>query len=271
MADRERNIEGAITLRDEVSSDGLIDGHIKLQQPLQGYRAGSDAVLLAAAVPVLGQQRILDAGAGVGAISVCLAYLNRQALVSGIDIQPDLVQLARRNAEQNGFDKRLDMVAGDITHPPPEILSKQFDHVVCNPPFYPAGRASKSPDPGKAVAHGEGLVTLAEWISFCVKRARPGGSISFIHRAERLPDILTGLSQAGAGDIRILPLWPGPGRSAKRVIVQALAQRRGPAQLLSGITMHAADGSGTDDAQKLLRHGYRIDMANEGGVIAGNS
>lgn len=270
MTVQDRNFDGVVGPQDKVSSDGLLDGRVQLFQPLQGYRAGSDAVLLAAAVPVLGPQRVLDAGAGVGGVSICLANLNRQVLVAGLEIQPDLVLLARRNVVRNGYIDRLQMFLGDIMRSPPEILSDQFDHVVCNPPFYSEGTASKSPDLGKAVAHGEGAVGLADWISFCAKRARPGGSITFIHRAERLPEILVGLSQAGAGDIRTLPLWPGFGRPAKRVIVQALAQRRGPAQLLSGIAMHGNDGGDTEEAQKLLRLGYRIDLANGGNVISGN-
>lgn len=267
MAHQDRNDELAVAPLNQVSDDGLIDGRVRLLQPLQGYRAGSDAILLAAAVRVFGQQRVLDVGAGVGAVSLCLACLNRQVLVSGVEIQPDLVRLAGRNVERNRFGDRVEIVCGDIASAPPQILNQQFDHIVCNPPFYSDGKATASPDPGKAIAHGEGMAPLAAWISFSVKRALPGGSVTFIHRAERLPDILTGLDRAGAGDMRILPLWPGPGRSAKRVIVQALAQRRGPARLLSGITMHNDDGGDTEDAQKLLRHGFRIDMANEGAVI----
>jgi tRNA1(Val) A37 N6-methylase TrmN6 len=268
MANPAPNDEAAASLRDQVSSDGLIDGRVRLLQPLQGYRAGSDAILLAAAVPISGRQRVLDAGAGVGAVSICLACLNRQVLVAGIEIQLNLVRLAGRNVEHNCFNDRVEIISGDITCAPSQILTEQFDHVVCNPPFYSDGKATASPDPGKAIAHGEGMVPLTEWISFCVKRALPGGSITFIHRAERLPDMLTGLGQAGAGDIRILPLWPGPGRPAKRVIVQALAQRRGSARLLSGITLHNDDGGETEDARRLLRHGYRIDLTNAGDVIS---
>lgn len=263
----DRKFDGAGTVVEQISNDSLIDGRVKLLQPLKGYRAGSDAVLLAAAVAVTDGQRILDVGSGVGAVSLCLAYWHSQINIIGLEIQRNLVELARRNMELNDVSDRIEMLRGDIARAPVEIISQQFDHIVCNPPFYADGKATSSPKAEKAVAHGEGTTSLDDWVSFCVKRALPGGSITFIHRTERLPELLTGFSQAGAGDIRILPLWPAPVREAKRVIVQALAQRRGPARLLSGIAMHNDDGSDTEAARQLLRDGNRIDMENGGGVV----
>jgi tRNA1(Val) A37 N6-methylase TrmN6 len=238
----------------ELTHDGLLDRRILLRQPRRGYRAGSDAIILAAAVPARAGELVLDAGAGVGAVALCLAARCGGISVRGLEIQAPLARLARENIRENGLDGRVEVLAGDIRRPPAEIGQAVFDHAVCNPPFYPAGRATASPDPGKAAAHGEGEVPLDEWLAFCLRRTAPGGSVTIIHRADRLEAILWGLRQ-GAGDMVVFPLWPRPGRPAKRVIVQARVGRKGPTVLHPGLRLHRDDGGDTDQAAAILRRG----------------
>ncbi len=238
----------------ELTHDGLLDRRILLAQPRQGYRAGSDAILLAASVVVDAGQVVLDAGAGVGAVALCLAARRMGVSVRGLEIQTGLVDLAQDNIRRNGLGGRVGVMAGDIRQPPPEIGRAVFDHTVCNPPFYPAGRASASPDAGKAAAHGEGDVPLDEWLAFCLRRTKPGGTVTMIHRADRLDAILSGLRQ-GAGDMVVFPLWPKPGRPAKRIIVRATVGRKGPTILHPGLCLHQDDGSDTEQAAAVLRRG----------------
>jgi tRNA1(Val) A37 N6-methylase TrmN6 len=251
----------------DLSEDGLLDRRVRVVQPAKGYRAGSDAVLLAAATPVSAGDVVLDAGAGVGAVSLCLAFANPAVTVRGIELQSDLVELASGNIRRNHCADRVEILQGDVGDPPPAIRGRQFDHVVCNPPFHEGGKATRPPSAGKAIAHIEEELSLADWITCCVKRARPGGSVTFIHRAERLPELTSGFQRMAAGDLRVLPLWPSAGKPARRVIVQALAQGRGPARLLPGIAMHDEDGADSDAARRLLRDGYRIDMSADGAVM----
>jgi tRNA1(Val) A37 N6-methylase TrmN6 len=154
---------------------------------------------------------------------------------------------------------RVVILQGDIRQPPAEIGREVFAHTVCNPPFYAAGSTSASPDPGKAMAHGEGDTDLRDWIAFCLRRTVPGGTVTFIHRAERLDAILSGLRQGG-GDLVVFPLWPKPGRPAKRVIVQAKVGGKGPTVLHPGLCLHHEDGRDTDEARAILRGGEPLDL-----------
>ncbi len=244
----------------ELTHDGLLDGRIRLRQPRQGYRAGSDAILLAAAVPARSGEVVLDAGAGVGGVSLCLAARCGDVSVLGLELQEDLVRLANDNIRDNDLAGRVSVMAGDIRQPPPEVGREVFDHVVCNPPFYAAGRASASPDAGKAAAHGEGETPLEEWLSFCLRRTAPGGTITVIHRAERLDTLLAGL-RGGAGELVVCPLWPKPDRAAKRVIVQARAGSKGPTRLHPGLCLHNNDGSDTNAARTILRQGAALEIS----------
>ncbi len=88
---------------EEITDDGFLDGRLKVLQPAKGYRAGLDAVLLAAAVPARAGERVLEAGAGVGVASLCLASRVSGLEVAGIELQPELVRLAGENISRNGF------------------------------------------------------------------------------------------------------------------------------------------------------------------------
>ena len=244
----------------ELTQDHLLNRRVILSQPKTGYRAGSDAILLAAAVPALAGQTVLDAGAGVGAVALCLASRVENVTVRGLERQVELTELAADNATANGLADRVNFLCGDIHQPPEEIGRAVFDHTVCNPPFHDVGRASPSPDQGKALAHGEGETPLSKWLSFCLRRTRPGGTVTMIHRTTRLHDILAGWKD-GAGDVVIIPLWPKAGRPARRIIVQARVGGKGPTVLHPGLQLHQYNGADTEKAQAVLRGGMALDLA----------
>lgn len=243
----------------ELTRDRLLGQQIILSQPKSGYRAGSDSILLAAVVPAHAGQAVLDAGAGVGAVALCLANRVSGIQVYGLEIQIELSQLASENATANDLTDSVHILCGDIQQPPKEISRTVFDHTACNPPFHSVGRASLSPDPGKALAHNEGNTPLSQWLTFCLRRTRQGGTVTMINRVERLHEILTEWKE-GAGDITIVPLWSKPNQPARRVIVQAKVGSNGPMVLHPGIRLHDDDGADTDEAKAILRSGGALNL-----------
>ncbi|MDE2228646.1 MAG: methyltransferase [Alphaproteobacteria bacterium] len=235
-----------------VTDDALLGGRVKLLQPLAGYRVAIDPVLLAAAVPTTGTDTVLDLGCGVGAAALCLAVRVPGCRVTGIEAQRDLVRLAGENAARNGVADRVTIMAGDISHPPPRLEPGSFAHVMANPPYMEAVAASPSPVPGKSTATVEGAADLAVWVRFALVMVRPRGSVTFIHRADRIEQLLAQLA-GRAGEIAVLPLWPGAGKPAKRVIVQARKDVATPTRLLPGLVLHEADGRFTAAADAVLR------------------
>ena len=243
----------------ELTTDRLLGQRIILSQPKSGYRVGSDAILLAASIPANNGQTVLDVGAGVGAVALCLATRMTGIKVYGLELQIKLAQLASENGAINNLTDRVQFLCGDIHKPPEEINRTIFDHTACNPPFYTEGRASLSPDPGKALAHSEKGTPLSEWLNFCLRRTRPGGTVTVIHRTARLHDILSEWKK-GAGDMTVIPLWSKPNHPAKRVIVQAKVGSNGPVILHPGIRLHDEDGSNSEKAQAILSGGAALDL-----------
>jgi tRNA1(Val) A37 N6-methylase TrmN6 len=147
------------------TEDRLLGGSVVLRQPMQGFRAAIDPVLLAAAVPAAAGERVLELGAGTGAAALCLARRVAGVESIGLDIQPDLVALANANALANGLAGSARFMVGDVAHLPAELLAVRFDHVMANPPYLPTGSATLPANAARALAVGERAgAELPVWI-----------------------------------------------------------------------------------------------------------
>ncbi len=241
------------------TEDRLLGGRIRLRQPREGYRAAIDPVFLAASVAAEPRQVVLDVGCGPGAAMLCLAARVPELRVVGLEMQRDLVRLAGDNAILNGMESRVSVMIGDLLHAPPRLSPGAFDHVMANPPFNERGRAVAAPSLGKAEATIEGEADLAAWVRFSLAMVRAKGTVTFIHRADRI-DALLGQIAGRAGEVVIYPLWPGQGRPASRVLVRARKQIAAPARLAPGLVLHEADGRLTAAAEAVLRESRGLEL-----------
>ncbi|HWD27191.1 MAG TPA: DUF2007 domain-containing protein [Rhizomicrobium sp.] len=231
----------------EISEDRFLAGRILVRQFKGGFRAGLDAVMLAAAVPARGADQVLELGSGAGTASLCLAARVGELRVTGAEIDSELVALANDNAAANGLDARVVFAAADVLDLPPD-LKRDYDHVLCNPPFH-AQSGERSPDAERARAtHDEGC--LSNWLSVGVKRTASGGTFTAILRADRLGEALAALPATG---VAVFPLHPRVGEAAKRVIVQLTKTSRAPLEMRHGLVLHEAGGRYTDLADGILR------------------
>lgn len=238
------------------STDAFLGGRLRLFQPAEGYRAAIDPVLLAAAVPAAPGERLLELGLGSGAACLCLLRRVAGCRVTGLELQPGLVELARRNAEVNGLAERLEVVEGDLRRLP-AALGRGYDRVFANPPFH--GAESPAPAVQRAAAHHSATGELRDWAAAALRCLRPAGTMTFIVRSERLPELLAAL-EGGAGDFRVLPLWPKPGRPAKRLLLQARKGARAPFVLLPGMLLHEPSGRFTLAAEAVLRDAAALSL-----------
>jgi len=245
----------------DTTTDGFLGGQITIEQPRNGFRSGIDAVLLAAAVPAKPGESVLELGCGAGAASLCLAARVPGLELTGVEISPRMVELARSNAARNSVE--MNVVAADVAALPKEVRNLSFDHVFLNPPYFRQGTVTAPERSEKAIAHAEGEVDLAEWIDVACKRLKPRGRLTVIQKAERFADLLSGLDDR-LGDIALKPVAPRKGRAAELVILSARKGAKGAPRLLAPLILHKGKNHAKDgddyraEVGRMLRRGEAL-------------
>lgn len=221
-----------------VTRDRFLNGAVTVLQPASGYRAGMDAVLLAASLSAKPGETLAEAGCGAGAVLLCAAHRLGGCTLTGFERDPATAALAREGAAANGFagiDIRQHDVAERLA-----ALENVYDQSFANPPFFEPG-AVRAPAEGREAAY-LAETPLKAWILFLHHVTRPGGRITLIHRAAALADLLE-LLNPRTGEIEVLPVRPSPGAPAHRVLIRVRkGLRRGPVTLYDGLALHETAG-----------------------------
>ena len=243
-----------------LTGDAFLGGRLRIWQPVRGYRAGIDPVILAAATDASSGQSVLDLGCGVGVAALCLAARVPGLRITGLELQPVYAALARRNAAENCLD--VDVIEGDVRSMPPVLHDRTFDHVIANPPYFDRTRGTRSSSLDRETSLGESM-PLVDWIHSGVRRLAPKGVLHVIQRAERLPELLAACD-GWVGDLRLLPLLPRRRKPARLVVLRARKGARGGFRLLPPTVLHSGDGHGSEDdgysrdVEAVLRGGKQL-------------
>jgi tRNA1(Val) A37 N6-methylase TrmN6 len=247
------------------TDDAVLGGRLTLRQPARGHRFGHDAILLAASTPAAGGEVAIDLGAGVGAAGLALARRVAGLTVRLVEIDPELTELAARNATRNGLGERVSAHALDVAAPPAAFAAAGLDagsadRVLMNPPFHEAGRAQASPDARRRAAHVAEAGALAIWLGTAARLLRTGGTLSLIYRADGLAEMLGALAPA-FGAIATQPVYPKPGAAAIRVLLSATKGSAAPSRMLPGLVLNGDDGRPSAAAEAVLREGAALRLA----------
>jgi tRNA1(Val) A37 N6-methylase TrmN6 len=253
----------------DVTDDAFLGGALQILQPKAGYRAGLDAVLLAAAVPLRPGQaaHVLDAGAGTGVVGLAVAQRFPDARVTLAERDAGLIALALRNVERNGLTGRVHAVAMDIARPrgpraPLHAQAGTFDHALANPPYHAEGKGTPAGTPLRAAAHAMPEGTLESWVQFLEMMLRPGGTATMIHRADALAEVLGALG-GRFGGLVVFPLFARSGQVANRILVQGTKGSRAPLRLREGAALHEAGGQFRPQIEAILRHGAPLPLSED--------
>ncbi len=217
---------------------------MKLLQPAKGHRAGTDAVLLAAAVPRAFAGLCVDAGSGVGAAGLGVALACPAARVRLIDNDPVSLDLARENIASNGLSERVEALACNLLdrgeRPRPRLEQAQL--VVTNPPFYAAAHVRASPEEGRRTAHVlRPGAALADWLVACLDLLAPAGTLVVIHVGHALPEALAALDRR-CGALTLLAVQPRENIPAGRILLRGVKGSRAPFSIAPSLVLHEATG-----------------------------
>jgi tRNA1(Val) A37 N6-methylase TrmN6 len=246
----------------DLTDDAVLGGRLRLWQPRRGHRFGHDAILLAAATPA--RDRAVDLGAGVGAAGLALAVRVPGLRVTLADINASLAALAALNAARNQLASRVDAVALGVAASAADYAAAGLppascDAVLMNPPFNDPARHKPSPDRQRHAARELKSAQLVTWIDAAFRLLRPRGVLTVIFRADGLVDLVGALASR-FGAITVLPVHGKPGTRAIRIIAGAVKGSGAPPAILPGLVLAAEDGTPTEAADAVLRHGAELTL-----------
>ncbi|WP_417469673.1 tRNA1(Val) (adenine(37)-N6)-methyltransferase [Maricaulis sp.] len=234
----------------ETTLDHLLGGKVQLRQSARGYRAGMDAVLLAASLAAKPGELLVEFGCGPGAALLCAAQRMATSSFLGIEIDPQAVTLANENIAANQLGERVRVREGDIAAPLAPLKAQQ---VFFNPPYFDDPASLRLPKAEKQRAWLAGDVPLADWIRAAAGVLEPKGRVSLIHRADALGEILAALAPR-FGSVAIRPVHPRAERPAKRVLVTARLGGKAPLVILPPLLLHdESDAAHTPQADAIMR------------------
>ena len=238
----------------EITDDSLLSGRVRLLQPAKGHRAGTDAVLLAAAAPVRPGDVVMDVGAATGAVGLMVAARERDVRLVFLERDPDLAELCGRNCDHNAVQGRVAVadVLDKASRQAAGLLPESADLILTNPPFLEEGQARISPNQGRAAAHALPPGGLGAWLRACMGLLRPKGRLVLIHRADRLSDCLDVLD-GPLGEIGLRFVHPSADKPALRLLLSGIKGSRAPLSILPPLFLNGPDGRFTPLSEALHR------------------
>lgn len=210
-----------IVLKENERMDDLQRNGYRIIQNPDKFCFGMDAVLLSGFVRAKAGSRILDMGTGTGIIPILLAAKTEAAHLTGLEIQEESADMARRSVALNGLEKKIAIVTGDIKEAGNLFDAASFDVITCNPPYMIGQHGLVNPGDAKAIARHEILCTLEDVIGQAAKLLKPGGNFFMVHRPFRLAEIIVLLRTYKLEPKRMQLVHPFVDKEPNMVLIEA--------------------------------------------------
>ena len=215
---------------------------------------GMDAVLLSGFARVKTGERVLDLGTGTGIIPILLRGKTEGRDFTGLEIQEESADMARRSVAYNHLEESVSIVTGDIKEAAALFGAASFDAVTCNPPYMTGNHGLVNPKQSKAIARHEILCTLEDVVGQTAKVLRPGGRFYLVHRPFRLAVILTLLVRYKLEPKRMRLVYPFVDKEPNMVLIEALSGAKSRITVEKPLIVYKEQGVYTDEIYDI--YGY---------------
>lgn len=243
-----------INLKEYERLDELHRNGYKIIQNKEAFCFGMDAVLLSGFSVVKEGEQVLDLGTGTGIIPILLEAKTEGRHFTGLEIQAQMADMARRSVAYNELSNKIEIVTGDIKEASALFGGASFDVVTSNPPYMNNHHGLINPDETKAIARHEILCTLEDVISQTSKVLKTGGRFYMVHRPGRLVEIIRMLSDYGLEPKRIKFVHPFVDKEANMVLIESFRGGRAMMKLEAPIIVYKSQGVYTDEIYDI--YGY---------------
>ena len=201
--------------------DDLQNGFYVIQNP-EKFCFGMDAVLLSGFANIRKNETVLDMGTGTGIIPILLKSKGKGGHLTGLEIQEECADMARRSVRYNSLESDIDIICGDIKEAAEIFGAASFDVVTSNPPYMIGQHGQRNPDMPKAIARHEVLCNLEDVVSQAAKVLKERGRFYMVHRPFRLAEIMNVLIKYRLEPKRMQLVYPYIDREPNMVLIEAL-------------------------------------------------
>lgn len=230
--------------------DLQIGGYEIIQDPGR-FCFGMDAVLLSAFAKVKTGEFVLDLGTGTGILPILLAAKTNGKHFTGLEIQPDSADMARRSVIHNQMEERVAIVEGDIKEASSIFGADSMDVITTNPPYMIGGHGLANPESAKAIARHEVLCTLDDILRESAKILKPKGRFYMVHRPFRLAEILNGMSRVGIEPKSMRLVHPNIDKEPNMVLVEGIRGAKPRMTIEPPLIVYEKDGTYTQEILRL--------------------
>ncbi|MCX7923782.1 MAG: tRNA1(Val) (adenine(37)-N6)-methyltransferase [Clostridia bacterium] len=244
-------LELIVNVHDNERIDDLQYKGLKLIQKKDGFRFGVDAVLLANFADVKKGDAVIDLGTGTGIIAVLLAGKTQAKAITGLEIQPEVAEMASRSVKLNELEDRVSIVCGDIKDSLNSFGPSSFNVVVSNPPYMERERGLVNPSDTKAISRHEILCTLEDVVKNASKLLVPGGQLAMVHRPDRLVDIVWHMRKYGIEPKYLRFVHPSPYRKPNLLLIKGTRGGKPQLKMMDPLYVYDENGNYSDEINKI--------------------
>jgi tRNA1Val (adenine37-N6)-methyltransferase len=237
----------------EETLDTLFEGSLKIFQHREGYRFSIDALLVAHFCSPRPKDRIIDLGTGCGIIPLILAYRRQEIEIIGVELQPPLAALARRNVALNGFSRRIQILETDLKDIRSPGNQEAFDLVLSNPPYYEVETGRINPEPEKAAARHEVYAKLEDLLLTASHLLSKKGRLVMIFPASRASDLIRRLGQRRMEPKRLQFVHSRAIDAARFILIEARKEGQPHVEISPPLFLYDDRGNYTPGALEVFR------------------
>lgn len=240
-----------MTIYEDEQLDDLQIKGLKIIQKKNGFKFGTDAVLLSDFAKDIHADSVMDLCTGTGIVALLLSAKTNAQRICAVEIQESIAQMAQRSVELNGLENRVFIKCGDLKNCVADYGKRSFDLVTCNPPYMRAGAGVPNETDSKLISRHEVMCTLEDVIKTASELVSVSGHLVMVHRPSRLCDVLYLMRKYETEPKRIRFVHKNAVEAPVLFLADGLYKGKSDVKILPPLIMYDENGEETEELKRI--------------------